>query len=368
VGIVFSSFGAHSEVMGEILSFKTPEFLWLSPLALLVAWLSSRWRRPAVRFSDVSGFTAATGRRAWLAVWGSAILRGLACFALILACAGPRKPDLKTRLPAEGIAMVMAVDVSGSMSTQDVIWNPTSPPISRLEAAKNAFKLFVAGGEAPDGTTFEPRGGDSIGLVTFAAVPETACPPTLNHSVLFKIVDKLESKGGVDAGTNVGEAIGLAVIRLDKAKGQRKVLILLSDGEHNVDLQDHKDAKKPGIDRTAKPREAAQLAANMQMRIYTIDTGGDAPLDAEPKVVAQREAGRASLKAVAEMTGGKSFSATSGAELLAAYREISTLEKVEHTSYQYRRYFEFYPWCAGVALVLLLMAHALDRTLWRVVT
>ncbi|MCI0700362.1 MAG: VWA domain-containing protein [Planctomycetia bacterium] len=354
--------------MAEILSFKTPEFLWLSPLAILVAWVSSRWRRPAMRFSDVSGFAGRAGRRAWLTKWGSAILRGLACLALILGCAGPRKPDLKTRLPAEGISIVMAMDVSGSMSTQDVSWTPESAPISRLEAAKRAFKLFVGGGEAPDGTNFDPRGGDSVGLVTFAAVPETACPPTLNHSVLFKIVEKLEPKGGVDAGTNVGEALGEAIIRLDRAKGERKVIILLSDGEHNVHLVDKPDAKLPGIDRTAKPRESAQLAANLKMRIYTIDTGGEPLPGTDPKAVEQREAGRKSLQDVATMTGGKSFSATSGSELLTAYREISALEKVKVESYQYRRYYEFYPWCAGAALVLILLTHALDRTLWRVVT
>ena len=101
-------------------------------------------------------------------------VRGLACLLLVLACAGPRRPDLRTRLPAEGIAIMMAIDVSGSMATPDVLWNPGSPPVSRLDAAKNSFKLFVGGGEAPDGTNFEPRPGDSIGLVKFAAVPQTA--------------------------------------------------------------------------------------------------------------------------------------------------------------------------------------------------
>ena len=350
-------------------SFANPEFLWLTPLAVAVAlWWSLR-PRAAMRFSDVTRFAGHTGRRASVTRWGGALLRGLACLALVLACAGPRRPDLQTRLPAEGIAVMMAVDVSGSMATPDVVWNSNSPPVTRLEAAKSAFKLFVGGGEAPDGTTFDPRPGDSIGLVKFAAVPQTVCPLTLNHSVLFKVVDGLEPRGGVDAGTNIGDALGEAIERLDAVKTKRKakVLILLSDGEHNIFKEDTPDAKRPGIDRTMKPREAAQLAANLGIRIYTIDSGGEPPAGATPEVVKQRLAGRAALNKVAEMTGGRSFSATSGTDLLAAYREISTLEKEEIKAPIYRRYYEYYGWCAGFALVLLLAAHALDRTLWRVV-
>jgi Ca-activated chloride channel family protein len=351
-------------------SFANTEFLWLAPLAVVVAWWWLRRSRPALRFSDVGVFVRTAGRRASVARWGGALLRGLACLALVLACAGPRRPDLQTRLPAEGIAIMMAVDVSGSMETDDVVWTAGSPPVTRLEAARRAFKLFIGGGEAPDGTPFEPRPGDSVGIVAFAAVPQTVCPLTLNHSVLFKVVDEMKSRAGADAGTNIGDAIGEAVDRLDavKHKHRSKVLILLSDGEHNIFREDTPGAKRPGIDRTMKPREAAQLAANLGIRIYTIDTGGEPPPGASPDAVKQRLEGREALKKVAEMTGGKSFAATSGSELLAAYREISTLEKNPKEAPIYRRYFEYYAWCAGLALVFLLSAHTLERTLWRVVT
>ena len=351
------------------LSFTNPHFLWALPLSALVAWWWLWRSRPAMRFSDVTAFTYHGVGRASVAAWGGAILRGLACLLLILACAGPRRPDLQTRLPAEGIAVMMAIDVSGSMETPDVIWNPISPPVTRLEAAKRAFKLFVLGGEAPDGTNFDPRSGDSVGLVTFAAVPQVACPLTLNHSVLLTVVKDLKAKSDLDAGTNIGDALAEAVDRLDSVKMKRKakVLILLSDGEHNVFKEDVRDAKRPGIDRTMKPREAAQLAANLGVRIYTIDTGGDPPPGAPVALVKQRAEGREALQKVAEMTGGKSFAATSGAELLAAYREISTLEKVEEEAPIYRRYFEYYWWCAAAAFVLILAAHVLDRTRWRTV-
>lgn len=355
--------------MDSPLSFANPEFLWLAPLAPAVWWWWRRSRRPALRFSDVTRF-GARGRRAALAEHGAPIVRGLACLCLIVACAGPRRPDLRTQLPAEGIALMMALDVSGSMGTDDVMWAPGSPPVSRLEAARRALKLFLAGGEAPDGTTFDPRPGDSVGLVAFAAVPETVCPTTLNHSVLFKVANALQPKSGVDAGTNIGDALAEGVMRLDAVENPKKarVLILLSDGEHNVFKEDVRDAKRPGIDRTLKPREAAQLAANLHVRVYTIDAGGDPPPGAPADMVAQRRAGRQALKDVAEMTGGKSFHAASGAEQLAAYREISALEKGPEPAPIYRRYFSYYAWCAGAALVLVLAAHALDRTLWRAVT
>ncbi|MFM8273392.1 MAG: vWA domain-containing protein, partial [Gemmata sp.] len=156
--------------------------------------------------------------------------------------------------------------------------------------------------------------------------------------------------------------------RLDAVKDKKKsrVLILLSDGEQNVSTEDDAPGEKlPGVHRTLTPREAAQMAAKLDVKVYTIDAGGAPPPGATPDAVAQREAGRRALKDVADMTGGKTFGAASGAELLAAYREISALEKSPARAPIFRRYRAFYPWAAGAALVLLLLAHALDRTVWR---
>jgi Ca-activated chloride channel family protein len=346
--------------MEGMLRFATPGFLLLAPLAAVVAWWWARRPRAALRYSDTRLLAGLPTGRAWRAKWGGAALRGLACLALILACAGPRRPDLQTRLPAEGIAIVLALDVSGSMGEKNAAWAPGEPPVARLDAAKRAFKLFVAGGDAPDGTRFDPRPSDPVGLVTFAAVPQTACPLTLNHSVLLRVVDAQEPKGGIDAGTNIGDAIAEGVIRLDKGAGdRRKVLIVLSDGEHNV--------SKEGANDPLRPLQATQLAANLGVRVYTIDAGGDPSPGAAPEVVRQRLDGRETLRAVAQLGGGRAFAAASGADLLAAYKEISALEKAEVESFQYRRYHEYYPWCAAAAVVFLLAAHLLDRTRWRVV-
>jgi Ca-activated chloride channel homolog len=347
-------------MMEVMLEFANPGFLWLIPLSVLVSWWWLRRPRPALRYSDARLFAEIRSPRAGRARWGGAALRGLACLALVAACAGPRTPDRQTRLPAEGIAIVLALDVSGSMGEKDVVWLPGRPPVSRLEAAQRSFALFVAGGEAPDGAAFEPRDSDQIGLVTFAALPQTVCPLTLNHSVLVRLADGLEPKAGLDAGTNVGDAIAEGLIRLDKGtSNRRKVLLLLSDGEHNL--------SKEGPSDPLKPRQAAQLAANLGIKVYTIDAGGEPPPATAPELIEQRRLGRETLQAISAMTGGRSFSATSGAELLAAYKEISALEKSRIESFQYRRYFEYYSWCAAAAALLLVTAHLLERTRWRTV-
>jgi len=339
--------------------FAAPEFLWLAPLALPLAWWWAKRRRPAVRYSDLRLVADLTGDRPARARWGGALFRGLAFAALVVACAGPRTPDERTRLPTEGIAIVLALDVSGSMTEKDAPWVPGEPPLTRLDAAKRSFRLFVAGGDAPDGTRFEPRDTDAIGLVAFAVVPQTVCPLTLNHSVLLKVAADQEPRTILDAGTNVGDALAEGVIRLDRGGGdRRKVLIILSDGEHNV--------SKEGDRNPLTPRQAAQLAANLGVKVYTIDAGGAPPPDAAPEAAEQRAAGKEALRVVAEMTGGRTFAAPNGADLLAAYREISALEKTPILTFQYRRYFDHTPWAAGLAAGLLTLAHLLDRTRWRV--
>jgi Ca-activated chloride channel family protein len=339
--------------------FASPHVLWLVPLAAPLAWWWARRRRPALRYPDLRLVTDLPAGRAARARWGGALLRGAAFAGLVVAAAGPRTPDEQTRLPAEGISVVLVLDVSGSMTEKDAAWAAGEPGISRLDAAKRAFRLFVAGGDGPDGSRFEPREADAVGLVAFALVPQTVCPLTLNHSVLLRVADAQQPASGQDTGTNLGDAIAEGVIRLDRGGGDRpKVVVVLSDGEHNV--------SKQGDRNPLTPRQAAQLAANLGVKVYTIDAGGTPAADAPQESADQRAAGQAALRAVAEMTGGRSFAASSGAELLAAYREIGALEKRPVLSFQYRRYFDHAPWAAGLAAALLALAHLLDRTRWRV--
>ena len=340
-----------------MIGFATPEWLWLLPLAGVLAWWQLRRRRAALRYPDIGLVAELPRGRAGVARWGGALLRGLAVAALIVAAAGPRLPDHKTRLPAEGIAVALALDISGSMAAADFAWDAHSPPLTRLEAAKRAFRLFVAGGDGPDATHFDGRPSDQVALVSFAAVPRTACPLTLNHSVLVRVLDEQQVKDGVDAGTNVGDALAEASIRLDAAGARRKVLILLSDGEHNV--------SRSGPDAPLAPFAAAQIAAGLGIPIYTIDCGGPPRAEATADEIKQREEGRRVLEGLAELTGGRAFAANNGAELRAVYAAIDALEKRPVESFQYRRYHEYSLHAAVIALSLLTAVQLLERTLWR---
>jgi Ca-activated chloride channel family protein len=274
---------------------------------------------------------------------------------LVAACAGPRLPDQRTRLPAEGIALMMVLDVSGSMN-EPVRWHQASEPISRLEAARRAFLLFVFGGTTPDGYYLPGRPNDAIGLVRFAAVPQTICPLTVNHaSVLRQQLERLEPKVGIDAGTNIGDALAEGLIRLQAAGHRRQVLILLSDGEHTHSTPE-----------SLRPRQAAQLAANLGIPIYTIDPAGELPPNSSDELRRNRDIGRQTLQDIAAMTAGRYFAASDGAALVDAFRQIDTLERTPFTTYLYRRYHEYYWYPLVAALWLLVVLLFVENTYWHI--
>ena len=131
--------------------FANPEFLiLLVPSVFYLIWWTQR-KRPGLRYSDVSILNGLPRGRAGFARWISVGWRAISLIGLALAIAGPRIPDLKTRLPAEGIAVVVAMDVSGSMGEEDFTWTGLEKPISRLTSAKRVLRLFAVGGEGPDG-------------------------------------------------------------------------------------------------------------------------------------------------------------------------------------------------------------------------
>lgn len=330
--------------------FAHPWLLLLLPLAPLAAWAWLRRRRTALRFSDVRPTTDLPKGRSRIARIGGALLRSLGIAALVAAIAGPRWPDRGTRLPAEGIAIAMVLDVSGSMAEHDFDWN--GELVTRLDAAKRAFRLFVLGGDAA-GLHLPGRGGDQIGLVAFARLPDNTCPLTLSHDVLLNLLDAEQPRSLPDTGTNIGDALVWGLKKLDAAGPQRKVLVLLSDGEHNT--------PSPAL----TPRQAAQLAANHGVPIYTIDAGPRISPDANADDARNRLLGQKTLQSVAALTGGKSFVAHDSASLNAALAEIDRLERQPVESFQYRRYVEGFSWCALAALVSFAVALGLEMSWWR---
>jgi Ca-activated chloride channel family protein len=266
--------------------------------------------------------------------------------------------------------MILA-DVSGSMAEPDFEWQDER--ISRLEAVKRVFGLFVAGGQGPGGETLQGRPDDLIGLVTFATRPQTVCPLTLSHSVLLRMLHCEEPRRGpTESQTNIGDAIAWGLLRLESAGPRRKVMLLLSDGEQNV--------PPPAW----KPRQGAQVAAGLRIPIYVLDAGGPVerpPLpspsdEREPdppqhegarSTPEQRVTGEQTLQAVAAITGGRYFRAVDAPALVAVCQEIDRLERQEIQSFQYRRYYEGYPWFGLASLVLLAGAMVLEMTVWRTV-
>jgi Ca-activated chloride channel family protein len=338
------------------IAFANP---WYLLLALLVPPFLAWWLyqgRSALRHSTTQLVAGPPTLRARLARWGGAGLRGLGLLLLVFALAGPRTPDLRTRIDTEGIAIVMVVDVSGSMGETDFDWNLER--IRRIDAVKRAFRLFVAGGSAldavPEGTaatSFEGRPTDEIGLVTFAARPEKTCPLTLSHSALLRMLEASEplSIPG-ESETNISDAAAVALQKLEAAKLPRKVLILLTDGEHNV------------VDPRSgwTPRQVASLAASLKIPIYTIDAGTDLD-EANPTRLKAKE----TLSELATRTKGEAFQARDGSALLKACQAIDKLERAKIQSFQYRRYHEAYPWLALASFVVLVTALLLDGTIWR---
>jgi Ca-activated chloride channel family protein len=349
-----------------MIEFADPTLLLLLPIVpLLIIWQLRRKRHTLPH--PVADLLPLAGKRSRFVRWGGVVLRGLALLLAILATAGPRIPDRRTPLFTEGIALMMAVDVSGSMAERDFDWE--GQPVSRLDAVKKVFQQFVAGGV---GTSDGPRKGvlsgrqaDLVGVVTFATRPDTLCPLTLSHSVLLRLLEAEQPRSiPGESETNISDAITLAVHRLQTATPRRKVLVLLTDGDHNV------TEPRSGW----SPLQAGRIAASLGVPIYTIDAGSDSTAAREggtphPGDSASPAQSRAQavwrLQELARMTGGEYFSAHDSAGLLRACRRIDALERSDIRSFRYRRYWELYPYLALAAFACFALAIGLDLTLWR---
>jgi Ca-activated chloride channel family protein len=310
-----------------------PDFFFGSPwaLALLLLlpawWIARRSRRPpAIVFSraDVLGRLPHAGRAVSHFLF---VLRNLLLAGLIVALARPRTGSRAEPITTEGINIVLAIDLSSSMLSEDF------QPQNRLEVVKDRVKQFILG-----------RHSDRIGVVAFASEALTQVPLTVDYPVLLTAVDNLQS-GQLDDGTAIGTAIATATNRLRDAPGRSKVLILLTDGENN----------RGAID----PRTAAQAAAAMGVKIYTIGAGtqGMAPVPVGKGLMGIRyeyrpvEIDEDLLRDVARTTGGRYFRAVDGAALEHIYQQIDLLEREPVRARTYVRFAEEYHWPLGAALL-----------------
>lgn len=315
-------------------SFARP---WLLLLLLVFPlwWLLVRNRQQrALIFSRASVL-------GWLARFSSDrlaripdFLRGLVIFFLIFALAGPRTGASMVDVNAEGIAIVITLDISSSMLAEDLTPN-------RIEIAKNTIRDFIRG-----------RRYDRIGLVAFAGEALTQVPITIDYPVLYQAVEQLQPGSGMlEDGTAIGTALATAANRLRRVEGKSRVIILATDGENN----------RGEID----PLTAARAAAAYGIKVYTIGIGTEGvarvPVARGPFGVQYAalpvHIDETLLRRIANMTGGRYFRAETSRALEQIYGQIDRMEK---TRVRVHRYMTYTPW----HLPLVLMAIALVVAEW----
>ena len=319
--------------------FANPFFLLaLLPLAAVMIWdLRRRWSQARLAVSHTAFFP----RRGWRADVVSALpaVFAAAGLLLVLALARPQTGAARVEVKSEGIDIVLALDISGSMKAEDF------KPHNRLHVAKDVANKFVDG-----------RVGDRIGLVVFAGGAYTQCPLTMDHGILQSLLREVDF-GQVPDGTAIGMALATSVNRLRNAEGESRVIILLTDGQNNVGEVD--------------PITAAQAAKALGVRVYTIGAGTDGParIPVDDPVFGRRyvtidaSVDEESLREIANLTGGRYFRATSSEALAAIYDEIDLLERTEVETVEYVEYDEKGPMLALMAALALAGGLAVAETL-----
>ena len=318
--------------------------VWL--LIPLVLWLQRRGsHEAAIRYPSLAVLRSLThtGKRHWR--WILPVLRGTALFVLVLALARPQLGKAESQYSAEGIDIVLAVDISSSMLSED--FSLDNGRANRLEVVKSVVRDFMTA-----------RGGDRIGLVLFGARPYTQCPLTLDHGWLLQNLDRAEI-GMIEDGTAIGSALATAAGRLEHSEAKSKLVILLTDGQNNAGR--------------LSPLTAAEAAHSLGIKVYTIGAGtrGMAPYPTRDlfgntvyrpiRVDIDEE----TLAKIARTTGGRYFRATDTASLQSVYETINQLERTPFRAPLYLDYDEIYPWCIVAALALVGLETGLNHTLLR---
>ena len=267
-------------------------------------------------------------------------LRALMFLLLIAALARPSSISSDKEYQTNGVDIIIALDLSGSMLAEDF------QPENRVSVAKEEAIKFING-----------RENDRIGLVVFAKKAFTQCPLTLDYRILTQLISEIHI-GMIADGTAIGMGIATAVNRLRDSNAKSKVIILLTDGENNAGNID--------------PITAAELAKSFGIKVYTIGIGRggmvpfpvDDPLFGKRYVQANVEIDETTLKRIADITGGLFFRARDTAGLSEIYERINNLEKSEVKVKEYRSYNEMFPLFLIPAFILLLFEIFLRQTIF----
>ena len=318
--------------------FAHSGFLFLLLVLPILAWLKGkRGASPAFLYSSVrliSGLGRSSQSRAgyWLVA-----LRWLSLACFIAALAQPRLVHSHTEVKASGIDIVVALDLSGSMTTQD--YEVKGQAASRFQMAKSVLKKFVS--ERPD---------DRIGLVVFAAQAFIASPLTLDHDYLLETIERLQIGTINSDATAIGDGLTTALNRLRNLPSKSRIIVLMTDGGNNSGKID--------------PITATEAAQAMHVKIYTIGLGNR-------EIVQQMGLPSGylpdddTLRQIAQMTGGVFYQADNSEKLNSIYDQIDRLEKTEAVASKYTQYREMFTWFAGGGLLALLLEVLLGHTLLR---
>lgn len=336
--------------------FKNPEWFWLA--LLIPVWIVLRGRKghkAALSFSSIAiAKDVSRGSRSRIGGFFF-LIRLLALLLLLTGLARPQLGKGHSEIESSGIDIVLAIDVSGSMNALD--FATREEIATRLEIVKRTVKQFI-----------ESRPNDRIGLVAFAKESYLVSPLTLNHGWLLQNLERIQT-GLIDGTqTAIGPAIGMSVNRLRDLPAESRIVILLTDGEDNV--------------QQVPPIAAAEAAETFGVKIYTIAAGqtGRVPMpetDRSGKVLrqpngdmifggySQSRVDEATLQEISEITGGKFYRATDPEELAAIYGEIDRLETTEVKLRHYSEFDELFFWPLLAAAALLALELLLANTRYR---
>ncbi len=325
------------------MTYESPHYLYLLLLLIpIIAWYL--WKRktitPNLQISTTEGLEKVPKSYKYYFLHLPFVLRTGAIALLIIVLARPQSTDRWSNENVEGIDIVMALDISGSMLAEDLKPN-------RIEAAKEIGSEFVSS-----------RPNDNIGLVVFAGESFTQSPLTTDKPALVNLLNNVNEEMIDAQGTAIGMGLANAVNRLKESPAKSKVVILLTDGSNNTGEID--------------PITAAELAKTFGIRVYTIGVGtrGLAPFPFQTAFGVQRQMVEAdideeTLQKISGMTDGKYFRATDNQSLKEIYQEIDQLEKTKIQVKEYSKKQEEYLLYALLALLLLILEILLRNTILR---
>ena len=330
-----------------MIRFLQPEWLWLLTLLPVVMLLRGR-RGPvaAVEFSDVGlvrdvarSSRARIGRWLWL-------LPLLACALMIIGLARPQRAHSSTEVTANGIDIVLGLDVSGSMQALDFLVD--NRRVNRIQVVKSVVSRFI-----------EERPNDRIGLIAFAAAPYLVSPLTLDHDWLQQNLERVNTALAGEDGTAIGSAIAASVNRLRTTNAKSKIVILLTDGMNNTGK--------------ISPLAAAEAAKAMGVKVYTIGVGvrGMAPIPMHDQagntriIMDKVDVDEKTLQAVAAQTGGTFYRATDTDSLQKIYEQINRLETTAQTVQKFEHVEELYSWALIPSAAIFGFALLLQNTRFR---